>query len=346
MDEGLTDRDEFLRRTKAIAHQDEFLRRTESLALSARAINELPMVASPPAHHDGVMVALVPDSPEELALGHPEALPADDLHITLCYLGKMQDLSNDDMIRILDEARRVCDAHGYEFTATPDGVVVMGQNDEGVPATALLVQSDEVVTLYDAMTEALDYHSNFPSFIPHMTVGYGVPVELAQENVGKTVDFRNVLVKFGDDKHLIPLRSAITAARGTGGANTIDRVIDSRGRLWDEGLHPRGSDGVFVEKDGAVSGKVTVTKPDGSSAEVVAQRVPVTGFKTIDNEVWVLVEILNEDGTTSQGMAKSTNVKSVAQVKARLDDPDYADRVEAIREDISVTDPVSTAEVP
>ena len=315
--------------------EKKFFRRCDALALSALSVKEL--TAAAPEHHGGVMVALVPDDPGAFVLEHAEALPEDDLHITLCYLGKVQDLTSFDQNKILADTRRVCDEIGHAFTTSSDGVVVMGSNDDGVPATALLVQADDIVALYDALAEALNYESTYPSFIPHMTMGYGVPIEDAQERVGQQISFSNVLVKFGDARHAIPLTSTITAADS--GANVGDHA-------WMEGLHPRGGDGEFIEKTGSVSGKVSITKPDGSTTIVDANRSPVVGFKTIDGVAWVLVEILNEDGTTSQGTAKATDVKSVAQVKARLDDPNFVERVSAIREDVSVPDSVPAAAVP
>lgn len=295
---------------------ETFFRRTESLALSALPISEL--TAAAPEHHDGVMVALVPDDPEQLVVEGEDALPADDLHVTLCFLGKIQDLSDADQSRILSETQRVCDSVGRSFSASADGVVVMGKNDEGVPATALLAQSDDIVNLYEALAEALDYTSDYPTFIPHITLGYGTAVEDAEDKVGQTISFSNVLVKFGDTKHVIPLTAALTAAPS--GANTIDRVVDSMGRLWDEGLHPRDGEGQFIEKNGAISGKVTVPNKNGRGVHVVdANRASVVGFQTIDNDVWVQVEVTNPDGSKSQGFAKASEVRSMAPVKARLD---------------------------
>lgn len=298
--------------------EDRFFRRIESIALSTLPIEELTASSEPPKHHDGVMVAFVPDDPDSLAVEDEGALPPEDLHITLCYLGKVQDLSTFDKTRILSTARRVCEEVGHTFSTNADGVVVMGQNDEGVPATALLVQSDDIVEMYDAMSEALNFKSRFPSFIPHMTTGYGVPVEKAKERLGTTITFSKVIVKFGGDVHSIPLQSAIVAAPRS--ANVIDRVIDSLGRLWDEALHPRDSKGRFIKKNGAVSGKLAVPTRDRKSVTMVdANRASVVGFHTFGDEIWVLAEIVNDDGSKSQGFARAVNVTAVAPVKARLD---------------------------
>lgn len=304
MAEGLTD-------------QERYLRRVESLALSILPIPD-GVLAAAPKHHDGVMVALIPENSERLALDHEEALPADDLHITLCYLGKVDQFENIQKSDIVRTVHRVCDNVGFAFSAIADGVVVMGKNDQGVPATALLVQSDEIVNLYDAISEALDYQSKYPSFIPHMTMGYGVPVDAVQDRLGKPIYFPTVLVKFGEERHVITLSSPLVAAPR--GANVIDRVIDSLGRMWDEALHPRGADGRFIKKNGAVSGKLSVPSADGNSVETVnANRASVVGFHTFDNEVWVLAEITNPDGSKVQGFAKASEVRASAPVKARLD---------------------------
>lgn len=295
----------------------QYLHRIESMALSALPIPD-GLLAAVPKHHDGVMVALVPDNPEDLTLDHEEALPADDLHVTICYLGKVDQFTNTQKSDIIKTAHRVADSAGQSFATAADGVVVMGQNAQGVPATALLIQADEIVDLYDALAEALNYESKYPSFIPHMTAGYGIPTEQAQDLLGKPINFSSVLVKFGDERHTIPLSSALVAAPR--GANVIDRVIDSLGRLWDEALHPRGGDGRFIKKNGAVSGKMSVSSADGKSVTAVdANRASVVGFHTFDNEVWVLAEITTADGDKVQGFAKADEVVAVAPVKARLD---------------------------
>ncbi len=297
---------------------EKFLRRIEGLALASLPISELPLAAAAPEHHDGVMVALVPDDPDQLTVAGEDALPADDLHVTLTFHGKIQDLSDDDQSNILAKTRSVCDSIGRSFTTSTDGVVVMGKNDDGVPATALLIQSDEIVELYEALAEALDYESDYPTFIPHMTTGYGVPVEDAEAHVDQKISFSKVVVKFGEDVHTIPLTSALTAAPRS--ANVIDRVIDSLGRLWDEALHPRDAEGKFIKKNGAVTGKLSVPSTDRKSVtQVDANRASVVGFHTFDDEVWVLAEIKNPDGSSTQGFARATDVRAVAPVKARLD---------------------------
>lgn len=300
-----------------LTHYEKFLRRVESLALSALDIPD-GILASSPNHHDGVMVALAPDSPENFAIQGENTLTSDDLHITLCYLGKAQDLDSFDKAHILSVAHNVCNTAGASFSSAADGVVVMGSNDEGVPATALLIQADEIVNLYEVMSEALGYVSRYPTFIPHMTVGYGLDVEKAQHLLGKPIEFKSVVVKFGDEKHTISLPSSLVAAPR--GANVIDRVLDSLGRLWDEALHPRGDDGRFIKKNGAISGKLAVPSKDGRGVEMVdANRASVVGFHTFDNDVWVLAEITNQDGSKEQGFAKAIDVRAVAPVKARLD---------------------------
>jgi 2'-5' RNA ligase len=303
---------------KGLTDREKFLRRIESLALSTLPTRELTAASEAEKHHDGVMVALVPEDPDAIAVDADGALPAEDLHVTLCYLGKVQDLSSFDKSKILADTRSVCDEVGTAFSTSTDGVIIMGQNDEGVPATALLVQSEEIVNLYDALADALNYQPKYPSFIPHMTTGYGVPAEVAEEKVGQPVNFNKIIVKFGDDIHVVPLSTAITAAPRS--ANVIDRVIDSLGRLWDEALHPRDGDGRFIKKNGAVSGKLAVPTRDRKSVTMVdANRASVVGFHTFGDEVWVLAEITDDDGTTSQGFARATTVRSVAPVKARLD---------------------------
>lgn len=293
----------------------KFLQRAEYLALSTLSVKH--SLSAALEHHDGAMVALVPDDPYLLAINDKNALPADDLHATLCYLGKAQDLSDSDKLKIVSVVRKVCYEVGSVFSTNSDGVVIMGSNDEGVPATALLVQSDEIVNLYNVMSEALHFEPKYPSFIPHITLGHDIPVEDAEEHVGQPISFSNVIIKFGDEVHTVPLASTLTAA--SPGANVIEQVIDSLGRRWDEGLHPRDDGGKFIKKDGAVSGKLAVPKPSGGVEMVDANRAKVVGFRTFDNDVWVQAEITNPDGSTTRGFSRASQVKAAAPVKARLD---------------------------
>ena len=303
---------------RGLDEEKKYFRRIESIALSTLPTKKLTTASKADNYHDGVMVALVPDDPYSLVVGGAGSLPANELHVTLCYLGRDKDFTNFDKTKILKDVRNACDKNGSAFSTTADGVVVMGQNDEGILATALLVQSDDIVRLYDAISDALNFESESQSFISHITTGYGTPVESTEAKVGQNVAFNNVVVTFGNDQHVIPLTTAIVAAPRT--ANVLDRVIDSLGRLWDEALHPRDGEGRFIKKNGAVSGKLAVPTRDRKGVTMVdANRASVVGFHTFGEDVWVLAEITNQDGSTVQGFARAFDVRAVAPVKARLD---------------------------
>src|SRR5690606_1265069 len=70
----------------------------------------------------------------------------------------------------------------------------------------------------------------------------------------------------------------------------------------------------------AVSGKLAVPTADRKGVTMIdANRASVVGFHTFGEEVWVLAEVRNPDGSTVQGFARATDVHAAAPVKARLD---------------------------
>lgn len=158
----------------------------------------------------GGMICLFPDAPEELAVEGGD--PPDQLHVTLAFVTKdAAQLPDDAGMAIFDAAEQ-----GAEVRTDPLVLDVIGYcqiGDADPPAVALLVQSNAddaletgVGAIADAVRASLDDFGSeaFPpehdSFIPHLTLGYGIPYEAAAMFVGRRITFgRGVSVTLGGE---------------------------------------------------------------------------------------------------------------------------------------------------
>lgn len=158
--------------------------------------------------HTGGMVALLPDDDTagHLLISGDKAEARDDLHLTVVYLG-------DDVTgwtparrdRVLADARALAARTG-PVDGTAMGHSVFNPNGDGGhdPATVYLISTGDVQPLRDG----LERHnaSEFPTFLPHVTAGYGLnPSRLSYTGA---VRFDRLLVAIGDEQHIIPLTGA------------------------------------------------------------------------------------------------------------------------------------------
>src|SRR6478735_9545241 len=178
-------------------------------------------------HHDGVMVAL--RIPEEVGslVALENGTPADDLHITLAYLGKFDDLGPGDNHRILNAARKTAAEWAPLSGQFPQGWGVFSPGEDGRP---LWVHPD--VPGISTMRETLVNHlseegvgervSDEHSFSPHVTLAYlqnddDVPFQYLNEHTRQTHDlaFPDLMISIGNDTVYVPFSGthiALTAA--------------------------------------------------------------------------------------------------------------------------------------
>jgi hypothetical protein len=164
------------------------------------------------------MVALLPANPDALTVTGGD--PPEELHLTIRYLGEAAGVDAETRQYILDRISAVS-AMGPPIEVSGSGLVIMGEDDAGQPATAVLCENEDIVYVRDLVDEELadvtlpeDTH---PVFIPHMTLGYGLDPTAADvaDRSATSIVFDRLVVAFGDDRTEYPLASASDASEPT-----------------------------------------------------------------------------------------------------------------------------------
>ena len=168
------------------------------------------VAAEAPARTGG-MIALLPADPGALAV--PSGDPAEELHLTLVYLG--DDLTGasegwrtgvqTSVANVLAEFGQAVGAGGVEGT-------IMGRaafNERGdEPCAVYLVEAQGLTALRDKVYAALGDRAPAPTydaFIPHVTAGYGIDLGALYNAVGMPVQFDRVRIAIADQVVDIPI---------------------------------------------------------------------------------------------------------------------------------------------
>lgn len=165
---------------------------------------------------NGVMVAFWLDArdAEGFALDIEGALDAEDLHVTLAYLGRGDSVSAEDKQKL---SRLVADfaetAHAVEARVNGFGAFT-GVGDDGEDAIFLTVDSPDLMDLRAELVGALEAAGLSPdnthAFYPHITVAYGDVDEIELPKVkGRSITLREFTAAVGDvrERHtLAPAR--------------------------------------------------------------------------------------------------------------------------------------------
>jgi len=159
------------------------------------------------AEHTGGMVALIPADPGPLLIDGGE--PADELHVTLAYLGDdVTGWSDEQRSDILTAAQSMAaeqpgpiEARAFAHaTFNPDG-----HADREPCAVYLIGDSGAPLDLHQrfAPLASADQH---PGYVAHLTAGYGKTA--ADLTYTGPVTFDRLRVALGDDVHDFPLSPA------------------------------------------------------------------------------------------------------------------------------------------
>lgn len=160
-----------------------------------------------PEDSPGTMVALYPGPEVAESLAVPGGLPAEDLHVTLAYLGK-EELSPAAKIAVLEAVEEACS--GCPPLAGQTAGVGQFENGEERPLWAAI----DVVGLAELRHRVVDclVGRGLPvsmehGFTPHMTLKYLAEDEDPPEwgGVGAPLYFSEVSVKFGHDRLILAL---------------------------------------------------------------------------------------------------------------------------------------------
>lgn len=150
-----------------------------------------------------VILRVSPDQASELAV--PGGEPAEDLHVTIAYLTDSAADYDTDARASVEQAVSAAWADAVkpvtaEAFATANFNPDSGEDDDTDPCAVLLVQSQQLVDLHDAVCEQLDgqLSDRFPLWIPHITLGYGMT---SADIAGRTgpVSFDQLRIAWGPD---------------------------------------------------------------------------------------------------------------------------------------------------
>lgn len=173
--------------------------------------------------HTGVMVALYPsaETAAELAMGDgvapdgSQVLPANELHLTLAYLGDVESAPGNqgDLMRMIAEfAPKNPVIRGWV-----DGLARFNTEWEGFNPVVLLYDCDYLAWMRNWLLDWLPAQNNH-GFIPHITLAY-VPVESATPDLRperREVIFDRIGVAWGDQVTMFPLAGEAVAVANQG----------------------------------------------------------------------------------------------------------------------------------
>jgi 2'-5' RNA ligase len=158
----------------------------------------------------GAMVALIPAAPDALSAEGGD--PADELHITMLYLGDADEFSPRQQPAVHETATLIAGMVGRTIPVKVSGIAEFGPSDDGDIAVVLVLESPILGPLHDVIEETLhaegvDNASTHPGFIPHLTLGYAAPdsdeLEAFRDDaralVGTEIMFNRLRVVFADD---------------------------------------------------------------------------------------------------------------------------------------------------
>lgn len=149
----------------------------------------MPLQPNPP----GLFVGFLPSDIELEDLSVPGGLPEDDLHLTLRYYGSASD---DDFIESVKEAARDIAGNLRPFVVSVQGRRQLG--DKEPPADVLVLADHKAFRLARERLPSSD--KDYPAFVPHITVGYGLGDEgLAKSSSDNEVVFDHIVVGNGPD---------------------------------------------------------------------------------------------------------------------------------------------------
>ncbi|WP_328344812.1 2'-5' RNA ligase family protein [Micromonospora sp. NBC_00421] len=176
------------------------------------------ITAAEPAQHTGAMVALIPTEADAARLAVDGGEAADELHVTLMYLGEASQIPDKARNRLVDAISRATtgfppvDADGFALSvfnpgrADRDTCVVLGVSGEYVADAQYLCRT----TVRDVQAETLlELPAQHEPWVAHLTLAYTddlTKLAALTDRVGP-IRFDRVRVVFGGDRTDIPLTS-------------------------------------------------------------------------------------------------------------------------------------------
>lgn len=164
--------------------------------------------------HTGAMIALLPSEADAERLAMEGFESADQLHLTLVYLGDAVDFSDEQRAAIINAVRRRAN---NAITANAFAVSVFNMNgDEPCVVLGIGNAGTELEQLHSGVFGAARSYNiaeNHTPWVPHVTLAYtNAPLELlsdAAERLGP-ITFDRIRVAFGGDNVDLPLSASVS----------------------------------------------------------------------------------------------------------------------------------------
>lgn len=171
-----------------------------------------------PMQHTGAMVALVPSEADAARLAVEGGEPADQLHLTLVYLGEAADINAASRQAIIDALTALAaewhTAAGGDLSIVGDGFSINAFNpatDGKDPCIVMGVSGEQVAAAHEQVSDVVKAVFGYPPqhqpFVPHVTLAYTDDLSLVGQLADRTGDvtFDRLRVAFAGANHDIPL---------------------------------------------------------------------------------------------------------------------------------------------
>ncbi len=159
---------------------------------------------NPHENHTGIVVVLLPSDRSAAPYLQERGLPMEELHLTLGYFGAVGESAGlmqlkESLVKWAWTQSATC----APIVAEVGGVARIGDDDP--QAVVLLVESLKILKLREDLDQglrqvALDRKQ--PGFLPHMTLGYGVSLDIKP---GDPIVFDHVGIWWGEERIKLPL---------------------------------------------------------------------------------------------------------------------------------------------
>jgi len=191
--------------------------------------------------HTGAMIALVPTEEDAAQLALDGGEDAEQLHLTICYLGQAA-LIPPEVRESLVDCVSECAARLPTITAAGFALAVInprtGEADDGPEACvalgvsgSLLQRAHDVIAhdVYELLTQAgVNYPTPHSPWVPHVTLVYTNDADVSDlvDRVGP-VTFDRVRLAFGGDNYDIPLGDYAVTAEFNPSQPRDEEVVDA-----------------------------------------------------------------------------------------------------------------------
>lgn len=193
------------------------------------------------APSDGVMVAFILDPQQQNELAVPDGEPAEELHLTLAYLGKTGELPDDGEERLV-RAVRFWAARTEPVTAITNGFGVFSTPS---PVTYANVDAPDLPLARSRLIIAIQgeglTHNQEHGYTPHITLAYSDRRDITVPVL--TLLFTSVAVVYGGNTTIIPLTGPADAAAETSWQVSMNTTTTNRVTITGDFSSATGSTG-------------------------------------------------------------------------------------------------------